>query len=433
VGTLLLAFALRLAWMVWVRDMPGKAMADPAFYDAAARALAAGKGYLHLGGQPTAEWPPGYPLLLAGIYKVFGHSIALVKLVNALAGAGTCLLAYLIARRTFNAAVGFAAALVLALFPSQIFWSTLVMTEVLSAFLVALLIYVVITFTLDSISWRRVLLVGLLLGVMSLIRGETVLLFVPLAVVWAVAHRSIRRGLGYGLLACVTTALVIFPWAVRNWISLGYPVPISTGSADNLLAGHWDGANGMGSFTPGLEVSADYAALPNPDREVAVYKAETRRALSFMLHNPRRELELIPEKLFHFYREDSGPLVWIQTPPASLSKTAAARLRDAANSYYLAAGIAALLAIPLWFSLRDPRKLLLALVLLYYSILFGFVFIGEQRFHSALIPIFAILSAVFLVWLGKEVRRRLSPDRAVAPVSDEEPPPTQTRPAVGEP
>ncbi|MGD0765816.1 MAG: hypothetical protein ABR978_05870, partial [Dehalococcoidia bacterium] len=211
---------------------------------------------------------------------------------------------------------------------------------------------------------------------------------------------------------------------VRNWITLGYPVAISTGSADNLLAGHWDGANGVGSFTPGLEVSAGYADLPNPEREIAVYKAETRRAVSFMLHNPRRELDLIGQKLFHFYREDSGALVWIQTNPASLSATAATHLRDAANSYYLAAGIAGLLGLPLWFSLRDPRKLLLSLVLLYYSVLFGFVFIGEQRFHSALIPIFAILAAVSFVWLGTEFRRRLSPEPAVAKASASRPPST---------
>ncbi|MGD0766151.1 MAG: glycosyltransferase family 39 protein, partial [Dehalococcoidia bacterium] len=207
-GILVLAFAIRLSWVASVREMPDKAMADPLFYDSAARMLAAGKGYLHLNGVPTAEWPPGYPLLLAAIYKVFGHSIALAKLVNILAGAGTCLLVYLIAKRTFNVAVGLVAAFILALFPSQIFFSTLLMTEVLSAFLVALLLFIVITFTLNTISWRRVLLVGLLLGAMSLIRGETVFLFAPIAVVWAVAHRSVRRGLSYGLLACAATGLV---------------------------------------------------------------------------------------------------------------------------------------------------------------------------------------------------------------------------------
>jgi hypothetical protein len=51
----------------------------------------------------------------------------------------------------------------------------------------------------------------------------------------------------------------------------------------------------------------------------------------------------------------------------------------------------------------------------YYSFLFGFVFIGEQRFHSALIPLLCVFAAVSLVALAERVRRRFAVPRQAAP------------------
>ena len=252
---LAIAFALRLGWMLAVDPQPTEfRVGDPYFYDLFGRSLAAGKGYLNMWGAPTAQWPPGYPLVLAALYKVFGHSIALAKLLNVALGTATCLLAYLIGKRVFSGAVGLTAAFALAVFPSQVFWPTLLLSETLATFLVALIAYIVLV---DP--WLALLedgnRLGALIGFTSLVRGETVLLAVPLAIVWAVAHRSWRTGLRYGGLTLVATGLVILPWVVRNWVVMDYPILISTGSAENLIGGHWPGADGLGSFVPIIEVT----------------------------------------------------------------------------------------------------------------------------------------------------------------------------------
>jgi hypothetical protein len=39
---------------------------DMSWYDGAARRLAKGWGYIGVDAAPTAAWPPGYPLVLAG-------------------------------------------------------------------------------------------------------------------------------------------------------------------------------------------------------------------------------------------------------------------------------------------------------------------------------------------------------------------------------
>jgi len=405
---LAIAFALRLGWMLAVDPEPTEfRVGDPYFYDLFGRSLAAGKGYLNMWGAPTAQWPPGYPLVLAALFKAFGHSIGLAKLLNVALGAATCLLAYLIGKRVFSGAVGLTAAFALAVFPSQVFWPTLLLSETLATFLVALIAYIVLA-TLGSRSWKLAVVLGALIGFTSLVRGETVLLAVPLAVVWAVAHRSWRTGLRYGGLTLVATGLVILPWVVRNWVVMDYPILISTGSAENLIGGHWSGADGLGSFVPIIQVTDMYKNLPSDQAETASYKEETRRAVDFMVHNPGKEIPLAAKKLRAFYSTDDRPILWTQkgtmNDPA-FSDSTGHNLEVLANTYYRIVFVLAALGLPLWFSLRNPRKLLLVLLLLYYSFFFGFVFVGEPRLHSALIPFFAVLAAASLIGLPRALYR----------------------------
>jgi len=416
---LAIALVLRLAWITVADPQPSAITSgDPFFYDVFARFLAAGEGFVRIGGQATAQWPPGYPALLAVVYKVFGHEIILAKLLNVLLGTTTCLLAYLIGKRVFNRTAGLAAALALTVFPSQVFSPTLVMSEVPTTFLVALFVCLVVFFAIDSLSWQRAAAIGAFIGVITYVRGETIFLALPLVVVWAVASRSFLSGLRYGGIALVTTGLVILPWVIRNWVEMGYPILMSTGSGENLIAGHWPGADGKGSFIPILEVDYKYEGVPFPENETLVYKEQTRRAISFALHNPGTELKLIPQKLYEFYRADSKVILWIQKgtlDAPAFGNAAEARWEALANVYYWIAFAAAAIGAPLWFSLRDPRRLLLLMVVAYYSFLFGFVFIGEQRFHSVLIPLLCVFAAMSLVALAERVRRRLAAPEQAAP------------------
>jgi 4-amino-4-deoxy-L-arabinose transferase-like glycosyltransferase len=420
VAILGVAFVLRLCWLAIADAQPGVITSgDPFFYDYFARHLVAGHGFIGIPhGEPTAQWPPGYPAVLAVIFKLFGHKIVLAKLLNVLLGTATCLLAYLIGKKVFDRNAGLVAAAVLAIFPSQVFQPTLVMTETLATFLVAALVCVVVFFAVDSLSWQRAAAIGAFIGLITYVRGETILLALPLVVVWAIAGRSFLSGLRYGAIALAATALVILPWVTRNWIEMDYPIPMSTGSAENLVAGHWPGADGEGSFVPILEVDRLYEGIPFPRQETLVYKEETRRAISFALHNPVKELKLVPQKLYEFYRADSKIMFWIRKgtlDDPAFGAAAEARWEALANVYYWVVLALAAMAAPLWLSWRDPRKLLVVMIVAYYSFLFGFVFIGEQRFHSAIIPLLSVFAAVSLVALADQIRRRLAVPEPATP------------------
>ena len=424
----LLALALRVTWLHFVDPSPTDGrIDDAAVYHRMAVAISNGEGFQWEDGfsgppggpfkmAPTAYWSVGYPAMLAGVYVLTDSDVLSAKVLNAVLGAATCLLVYVVGRQVFDRRVGLVGAGILALFPSQVFLPTLLMTETPWTFLTMLLLALTLVLTLRAEpfqsrrhafhqSWLAVALLGLAFGAASLVRGEMLAFPLVLVGVWAIAYRSGRRAVGYGVVALVAMLAALMPWTLRNWKELGYPVLVSTGSADNLLAGHWPGADGLGSFVPGIEVNNEHKDLPAPDREIAVYKSEVRRALSFMVHNPGTELDLIPKKLKHFYQRDSRPLDLIRLHPYALSEHNKDLFSDIANAYYYCAAGLALLGLPLWFSLRNPRKLLIVAFVLYYSFLFGFVFIGEERLHAAVIPVLSLLAAVPLAWVSERMPR----------------------------
>ena len=61
------------------------------------------------------------------------------------------------------------------------------------------------------------------------------------------------------------------------------------------------------------------------------------------------------------------------------------------------------LGMRLWFSTKDPGKMLL-ISLIAYWIAIHVVFFGDPRFHAPIMPIAALLAAPALValWSGKE-------------------------------
>jgi hypothetical protein len=76
------------------------------------------------------------------------------------------------------------------------------------------------------------------------------------------------------------------------------------------------------------------------------------------------------------------------------------------NGYYYAVGGWILLSLPAWWHLRDPKRLLLILTVLYFSLIFGMAFVGDPRYHFALVPAAVVLASPALVVVWERMRRR---------------------------
>jgi hypothetical protein len=92
----LLAPVFRAAFVFWA---PGVVSGDDLWHNARCETLANGAGYIDVDGSPSIVWMPGWSLLLAGLYALFGAHLALGFAANVVLGALTALgVAVLVAR-----------------------------------------------------------------------------------------------------------------------------------------------------------------------------------------------------------------------------------------------------------------------------------------------------------------------------------------------
>jgi len=236
------------------------AESDAPTYYVLAEHLLDGTGYRYAADQPpTAKRTPGYPLLVASIFKVFGRNFTAVRVVQALLDVGTVLMVFAMGMLLFaSPAAGALAALAYALYPPAIASSSYIMTETSYTFFLVLAM-VLTLFAVRLRSYLSYAVAGLALGISTLIRpGVFLLPAALLAVGLAVAlgwsshtGRGVGRVLGErprvgvgpravkGLvLLGIAFCLVMLPWTLRNQRAMGRFIPTSTLMGTNLYKGN---------------------------------------------------------------------------------------------------------------------------------------------------------------------------------------------------
>jgi 4-amino-4-deoxy-L-arabinose transferase-like glycosyltransferase len=186
----------------------------------------------------TAYRPPLYPYALVAVAGERALSPLRIAVFHWMLGVASVLLTYYLAQQWRLAhRVALLAALLVAVDPILLRQSTLVMTETIATF-VALLALVALTRVARRPEPFEAALAGVSLGVCALCRptffvwGAVVLCVMPF-----IAAPWLRRA---GNLAAATTmmALVIAPWAVRNWVDLGTPLLSTTHGGYTLALGN---------------------------------------------------------------------------------------------------------------------------------------------------------------------------------------------------
>jgi hypothetical protein len=195
---------------------------------------------------PQMMHPPGFSVLVAGLYRVFGlradRPLEVIGTVLDTTAAG---LVWWIATLAFGARCGLLAGLAYALFPPLAYWSAVSKSVdgMLSVFIVG---YLASTLVAARAGTNRTATVwslgsGAVLGLGSYLRPDYLLLPVFLALPLFVLVRSMRRTLIVTGVAMGTTLIVLVPWAARNHTLSGRWIFTSTSVGGTLI-------NGLGEF-----------------------------------------------------------------------------------------------------------------------------------------------------------------------------------------
>lgn len=228
-GLAVLGLMIRLAWVFWGSSSGG----DAAEYIALARNLAFNHVFsLSPDGAaaiiPTAHRPPLYPALIAALWWGDTVPATVVMILQAILGAGTVILVYLIARDRFSRTVALIAGVGMALGPMSSHFAASLMTEIQFTFLL----------TLGFFLWgrKRFAWTGFCFGLAMLTRMTLapfllILILLPLLPAW-------RRHWRAHVMIVLVAVAVSSVWVIRNAVVFWRFIPVaSSGYGTNLLFG----------------------------------------------------------------------------------------------------------------------------------------------------------------------------------------------------
>lgn len=207
-------------------------------YDRLAWNLAQGHGYRFAPDTAlTLTREPGFPLLLAGLFSLFGYSLTAARLMNlVLAGLAALVLCRLVRRVTDQRWAQLGAAAMFLLHPGVLVAELRGGVEI-PFILLSLLFLQALCRALDSRRVRDYALAGLLLGVASSVRSTALLfpvLLLPLFLLVERPRPSVGQMVSRLAVLGLCTALVLLPWTVRNYRLVGEVIP--TASVQGIAA-----------------------------------------------------------------------------------------------------------------------------------------------------------------------------------------------------
>lgn len=270
---------------------------DETDYTAVARNVLAGRGYSNSHG-PTSQRTPGLPLLIGIVFEIFGDRVVPLRMTMCLIGAMIVPAIYLLGRALLGVRAGLLAALVGAVFPSWVYASGSVMTDVPASVLVCIIAWLLIrTWQRDSL-WLAAA-AGLLAGFTTLVR-PTAIVFFGTGLVWLlISMKNWPRRLSAALVLVAAFGAIISPWSVRNYYAQGRLVLISSKGGGELWKSTNPYATGINSLDAFEDERIFFAeSLPEIERSL-IYK---EAALKFMREHPRRVLELAGIKFVQFWK-----------------------------------------------------------------------------------------------------------------------------------
>jgi 4-amino-4-deoxy-L-arabinose transferase-like glycosyltransferase len=190
--------------------------------------------------KPNAVITPGYPMFLAAIYSVTGYKdgspLQTVRTIQAIIGALTCLIVYLLGKKVGNRKVGLIASFFYAIYPSFVWATTLILTETLYNFLFLLYLYIQIRLLDNLKSIKAAVVCGLVFAAAIFVRPVAIpLIVVPF--VYQYIKSGDRQVIKTFAFTLAGLAAVLIPWWIRNVVVLDKFILLATQTGNPLIAG----------------------------------------------------------------------------------------------------------------------------------------------------------------------------------------------------
>ena len=262
---LIVALALRLGAAVWwqSRQVDQFAFGDSESYWVLGQRIADGKSYQYGSEDARVFRTPGYPILLAGMFRLVGDDASVMwgRGLGAVLGTATVAAVYALARLLYGGRTAILAAAFTAVYPSAIALSIFVLSEALFCpMMVMQLLLWTVCYKAPTARRRAgaALATGVIAGLAVLVRPSW-LLFTPLAIGFGLVTGPARgRRLALGALMMLGLVVAMAPWWIRNGQITGRFIPTTLQVGASL----YDGLN------PRADGSSEMSFVARFEREV---------------------------------------------------------------------------------------------------------------------------------------------------------------------
>mgnify|MGYP002624134656 FL=1 len=405
-GLLLVAVLIRIAaalvWQARLGEGESFAFPDSESYWELGRLISQGQKYEFA--DARAFRTPGYPLLLAPLFVVFGEEppVLAARIVGSLLGGVVVFAVGVLTWKLFDERTGLIAALLCALYPGAIAMSILVLSEAIFCPLMVAQLWcwsAAVTAQSRRNSVLFASLAGIAAGLATLARPSW-LLFTPLAVgLSLVIGKTRSTHLRVGLAMLMSLVMTMSPWWVRNAVVLHAFVPTTTQVGASLYDGLHPGATGASDMRFVPPVREAYRNEWNEQEsstefEVALNRHFMQQASEFVQANPVTALRLAAIKFARMWN------VW---PNEASLRSWPMRVLVAIG--YLPILISALLGA--WKFARDGWGYMLCLLPAGYFTLLHMIFVGSIRYRQPPMLLLVVLAAG---WIASQLLGRWKQD-----------------------
>jgi 4-amino-4-deoxy-L-arabinose transferase-like glycosyltransferase len=294
------ALLLRIVWAVLIPVMP---QSDVLAYDTFSRTLVNHGVFGWTKEEPFSFWPPGTSMFYGLVYLIAGFDYTYIVVANLLVCVGMMVCTARVVARFMGAQAALWSVALLAVWPTLVMLTTLLVSEQLFLFLTIA--------ALDA--WTsprgsllgRALLAGVLLGAATLVRPFAVLLpgvYAVALLLWVGWGRTnFRNQLTLAVVASIAMLCVLAPWTWRNYQLYGEFVLVSTNGGVTLWMGNSPGSDG------------DFRTLPDAVKGMNDYQVDRYLgglAKQYILDDPIGFVGRSLVKLVRLYNNESIGVLW---------------------------------------------------------------------------------------------------------------------------
>jgi 4-amino-4-deoxy-L-arabinose transferase-like glycosyltransferase len=180
--------------------------------------------------------PPLYPVFIAICLSLFGDDQVSVIIVQAVVDSLMIVVVYFVMKEIFDIETALLSAGILSLYPFSVYLTMSIASEPLFTFFLSGFVLFSV-YAIRSTQARYYCVSGILLGLATMMRGTTQFIPLMFPVMLILLGKRGRDSIFCYSALCLTFALVIFPWTVRNYVVLDDFIPVGTTGGIVLLQG----------------------------------------------------------------------------------------------------------------------------------------------------------------------------------------------------